>query len=266
MCLNKICITLIFSILGITSLFAQRERVLYKVHFPKSAEAVDSIMWSNPNYAASRDSVMNAIWQHSKAPGRVFILKITDPTDYRRCSFTGKFYLKSNLVALGGAVANAAVEFDFAEHWSFNFPVYYSAWDYFRQTVKFRTFAIQPEIRYWFSDENQGLFTGAHFGMAYYNLAVDGKYRYQDHNRKSPSLGGGLSLGYRFPVSNDGHWNLELSLGAGIYHAYYDKFENTPQTSRGLMSGSYKKTYVGLDQASVSICYMFDCSAKGGEL
>ena len=49
-------------------------------------------------------------------------------------------------------------------------------------------------------------------------------------------------------------------------YSYYDKFENTPQTSRGLMSGSYKKTYVGLDQASVSICYMFDCSAKGGEL
>lgn len=213
---------------------------------------------------------MNSVWQHPEAVGqhpkafrRIIILKITD---YPRYRFINKIYLKSNLVALGGAVANAAVEFDFAEHWSFNFPVYYSAWDYFIQTVKFRTFAIQPEVRYWFSDENRGLFTGAHFGMAYYNLAVDGKYRYQDHKRKSPALGGGLSLGYRIPVSNDGHWNLEFSLGAGIYHSYYDKFENTPQTSKGLMIGSYKKTYVGLDQASVSICYMFDCSAKGGEL
>ena len=263
MYLNKFLLTLIFSILGISSLFAQSERILYKVHLPKRVEAVDSIMWSNPNYAAYRDSVVNAIAQHPNYLRRILILKITETP---RCSFINKIYVKSNLVALGGAVANAAVEFDLAEHWSFNFPVYYSAWDYFRQTVKFRTFAIQPEVRYWFSNENQGLFTGAHFGMAYYNLAVDGKYRYQDHNRKSPALGGGLSLGYRFPVSNDGHWNLEFSLGAGIYHAYYDKFENTPQTSNGLMTGSYKKTYVGLDQASVSICYMFDCSAKGGEL
>src|SRR5690554_7135701 len=89
-----------------------------------------------------------------------------------------KLHLKTNAIGLGMAIANVAAEVDLAKHWSFTLPVYYSAWDYFKSTIKFRTFALQPEFRYWLSEENDGFFAGAHFGLAYYNFAFDGDYRY----------------------------------------------------------------------------------------
>jgi hypothetical protein len=176
-----------------------------------------------------------------------------------------KLHLKTNAIGLGMGIANVAVEIDMARHWSFALPVYYSAWDYFKQTVKFRTFAVQPEFRYWVSDENDGFFAGAHFGLAYYNLAIDGDYRYQDHNRETPAIGGGVSIGYRLPISKNNRWRVEFSVGAGGYTNHYDKFHNTPDTKDGLLIESNKNTYWGIDQAAVSFSYSFDLKKKGGK-
>lgn len=175
-----------------------------------------------------------------------------------------KLHLKTNAIGLGMAIANAAVEFDLARHWSFSLPVYYSAWNYFKTTIKFRTFAVQPEFRYYTSEENYGFFVGAHFGLAYYNFAFDGDYRYQDHNRETPSLGGGVSIGYRLPISKNHRWRLEFALGAGVYSRYYDKFHNTPVTKEGLMIESINSTYWGIDQAAISLSYAFDLKKKKG--
>ena len=176
-----------------------------------------------------------------------------------------KLHLKTNAIGLGMGIANVAVEIDMARHWSFALPVYYSAWDYFKQTVKFRTFAVQPEFRYWVSDENDGFFAGAHFGLAYYNLAIDGDYRYQDHNRETPAIGGGVSIGYRLPISKNNRWRVEFSVGAGAYTNHYDKFHNTPDTKDGLLIEDIRNTYWGIDQAAVSFSYSFDLKKKGGK-
>src|SRR5690554_296282 len=177
-----------------------------------------------------------------------------------------KLHLKTNAIGLGMAIANVAAEVDLAKHWSFALPVTYSAWNYFTSTVKFRTLAVQPEFRYWFNEDNQKFFIGAHFGYAQYvNVAVDGNYRYQDHDGKSPALGGGISVGYRMPISKSDKWDIEFSLGAGVYSLHYDKFYNTPNTKDGLMIESVKKTYWGIDQAAVSFSYSFDLKKKGGK-
>ena len=110
--------------------------------------------------------------------------------------WTRKLHVKTNAIGLGLGIANVAPEMDIAKHLSFTLPVYYSAWNYFKTTIKFRTLAVQPELRYWISPNNEGFFAGAHFGLAYYNFAADGDYRYQDHNGKKPAIGGGLSIGY----------------------------------------------------------------------
>ena len=176
-----------------------------------------------------------------------------------------QMHVKTNAIGLGMGIANVAAEIDLAKHWSFTLPVYYSAWDYFKTTIKFRTFSVQPEFRYWLSENNDGFFAGEHFGLAYYNFAFDGDYRYQDHNRETPSIGGGLSVGYRLPISRNNRWWVEFSLGAGVYSNHYDKFHNTPRTKDGLMIESIKKTYWGIDQAAVSFSYSFDLKKKGGK-
>lgn len=176
-----------------------------------------------------------------------------------------KLHLKTNALGLGLAIANVAVEVDLTKHWSFTLPIYYSAWDYFKTTIKFRTFAIQPELRYWWSEANEGFFAGAHFGLAYYNFAMDGEYRYQDHYRRTPAIGGGMSVGYRLPISKNNRWWVEFTLGAGVYPLHYDKFYNTPRTKDGALIESIKKVYWGIDQAAVSFSYSFDLKKRGGK-
>lgn len=170
------------------------------------------------------------------------------------------WYLKTNIPAWAMLWTNIAAEFDCAPHWSVQLPVYYSGFNYFSSRRKFRTLAIVPEVRYWFSDSNQGWFAGVHLGMAYYNVAFGGDFRYQDHNRRTPAIGGGVNFGYRLNISSNRLWRLEFSLGAGVYRLDYDKFSNE---DNGLLMGRCKKTFAGIDNAAVSLCYTFDLS-KGG--
>ncbi|MEE1308569.1 MAG: DUF3575 domain-containing protein, partial [Bacteroidaceae bacterium] len=107
-------------------------------------------------------------------------------------------------------------------------------------------------------------FAGAHFGLTYYNFAFNGDYRYQDHGGTTPAIGGGLSVGYRMPISKDNRWRMEFSLGAGVYPLHYDVFHNTKKTKDGLMTETIKKTYWGIDQAAISFLYTFDLKKKGG--
>lgn len=165
------------------------------------------------------------------------------------------WYLKSNAIGWGMLIANVAAEVDLADHWSFALPVYYSAMNYFTSTVKFRTLCFQPEVRYWFSDKNNGWFGGAHFGLAWFNYAKGGDWRYQDHHKNTPMLGGGLSGGYRKAISRDGRWLLEFSLGYGAYRLHYDRFHNEPN---GRLVDTQKRTFYGIDHAAVTIAYRFD--------
>lgn len=173
-------------------------------------------------------------------------------------------YVKTNLLGWGLLVTNLAVEIDMGNYFSATLPIYYSGWNYFTQTIKFRTFAVQPELRYWPWGNNDGLFAGAHMGLAYYNIATNGDWRYQDHNRETPAIGGGISIGYRMPISKNNRWKMEFSVGAGVYQLHYDKFNNTAETKDGLLVDSNKKTYWGIDQAAVSIVYTFNLNKKGG--
>lgn len=176
-------------------------------------------------------------------------------------------YLKTNLVGLGLLMANLAGEADIAPHWSFTLPVYYSGVDYFTSTVKFRTLAVQPEFRYWFSLKNDGrylyndgFFLGAHFEMCYYNFAFNGTYRYQDFRGRTPALGGGLSFGYRMPISRNHRWKMEFSIGGGVYPLDYNLFYNTDDIRNGQWAERRKETYAGLDQVAVTLAYTFDWS------
>lgn len=169
--------------------------------------------------------------------------------------WTRHLHLKTNAIGWVLAIANAAVEVDLANHFSFTLPVYYSALDYFTSTIKFRTLAFQPEVRYWTNGDNTGFFAGGHFGLAWYNIAVNGDKRYQDHDGNSPAIGGGVSVGYRKPVSKNGKWHIEFTIGAGVYSTRYDTFVNE---RNGRLLDTKRKTYIGPDNAAVSISYCID--------
>ena len=187
---------------------------------------------------------------------------VADPIIVDVEEWNRKLHVKTNALGWGMLISNIAAEIDLAQHWSVTLPVYYSALNYFTSSVKFRTLGIQPEARYWISEDNSGLFVGAHFGVAQYNIAVDGDYRYQDKDGKNPAIGGGISIGYRKPITEDKKWNIEFSFGAGAYSLNYDTFYNV---NKGVYINTQKKTYWGIDQAAITFSYSFDLQKKGGK-
>lgn len=174
-----------------------------------------------------------------------------------------RLYLKTNFVKWALGITNAAVEIDLAQHWTYELACFYSDWDYFKSTIKFRFAGFQTGVRYWFNPyENDGWFLGGHFGYSYYNLAFNGKYRYQDLYGKTPTKGGGIEVGWRKQFGYKNKWRLEFSLGAGVYPLDYSVFHNTPNYKDGQWVERRKKTFIGIDQASVTIGYAIDIYKK----
>lgn len=172
------------------------------------------------------------------------------------------FYVKTNAPAWALLWANASLEVDFAPHWSGALPLYGSSFNYFSPRVKYRIVACQPEVRWWPRGENLGFFVGAHVGFAFYNTTLGGDYRYQDRNGKTPAWGGGLSIGYRVPLTHNHRWGMEITIGCGVYDFKYDIFRNEPN---GLYIGTRHDTKWGIDNAALSFYYRFDAGRmKGG--
>lgn len=169
-----------------------------------------------------------------------------------------KLSVKTNAIGWGMLMINAAVEVDLSRRFSLNIPLYYSACNYFTNDIKFLMLAFQPELRVWPLAKRR-FFAGVHFGVTSYNLALGGKWRIQDHNGDTPAWGGGVNVGYRLPLSRNERWNVEFSLGAGVYKLHYDKFRNE---YNGAYDSSVKKTFFGIDNVAVSFSYMFDLKNK----
>lgn len=174
--------------------------------------------------------------------------------------------IKTN--ALGWSIMgmNFGIEYDFAPHFSVAVPFYYSGGlDYFKETIKFRGIVLQPEVRWWpvlQGGKNGGFYVGAHLGLGWYNFALNGDWRIQDHKGNRPSWGGGIGLGYKLRFAKRPGWGMEFALGAGVYDSKYDMFYN--EGNGPYFDKAIRKTWFGIDNAAVSFFYEFDLKRKGG--
>ena len=181
--------------------------------------------------------------------------------------WTRQITLKTNMLGWALMGENIAAEFDIIPHLSVAVPFYYSGGlDYFKETIKFRGIVVQPEVRWypWLSKEktNDGFFVGAHFGLGWYNFALNGDYRIQDKNGNTPSYGGGLSVGYAMQFKKNPRWGMEFGLGGGVYKSRYDMFFN--EANGPYYKQDIEKIWFGIDNAAVSFTYKFDVKQKGG--
>ena len=237
MCIKRHFITIILALIGIVSTYAQQN--------PLPKPMVEDTIF------VSRDIDPQSMVIYLATPRETTVSE----------SWQRHIHLKTNAVGWGMLIANMAAEVDLAKHWSFTLPVYYSALNYFTSDVKFRTLCFQPEVRYWFCEDNQGWFAGAHFGLAWFNYAKGGEWRYQDRKGRTPLIGGGISGGYRMPITKNHKWWMEFALGAGAYKLHYDIFHNE---HNGQRVDTRKRTFFGIDQVAVSFAYRFDLK-KGGK-
>lgn len=172
-----------------------------------------------------------------------------------------QLHLKTNLIGWGMGHINIAAEIDLAPHWSLAIPFYYSGgFDYFKSTLKFRGVVLQPEARYYLKG-NDGFYVGAHLGLGWYNFALGGEFRIQDHKGRTPAYGGGLGLGYAMNFKKNPRWGMEFALGGGVYKAKYDVFFN--ENNGPYEDTAVEKVFFGLDNVSVAFTYSFNIRKEG---
>ena len=112
------------------------------------------------------------------------------------------------------------------------------------------------EYRYWTCERFSGHFLGIHILGTQYNIAGhhlpllfghdSSHYRYEGWG-----IGGGISYGYHFPLSN--RWSLEANIGAGYVRLHYDKFRCE---ACGEKTGTESRNYLGPTKAAISLIFL----------
>lgn len=156
--------------------------------------------------------------------------------------------LKTNIAYDAIAVPNLSFEIQCSKHISVELPVMFSGWDISHQHAV-RTFAVQPEGRWWLEKAGTGHFFGVHAHMALFNVKWD-ENRYQNTGR--PLLGAGVSYGYKLPFSK--HWGAEFTLGAGYANMKYNTYYNI---DNGALIETKSRNYWGITRLGISLSYRF---------
>lgn len=156
--------------------------------------------------------------------------------------------LKTNVPFAAVAIQNLALEVQCHEHISIDFPVMWSISDLDPKHA-LRTFALQPEGRWWTKAVGKGHFFGLHAHVAWFNLKWE-EDRYQ--SQKRPLLGAGISYGYKLPIS--GHWGAEFNIGAGYANMKYDTYYNI---ENGAKIDTRVRNYWGITRLGLSLVYRF---------
>lgn len=119
-----------------------------------------------------------------------------------------------------------------------------------------RHWMVMPEYRYWFNQNFDGWFLGAHALGGQYNVGGV-KFPFgllkglRNHRYEGWYAGGGITAGKQWNLSK--HWNFEASIGLGYIHTQYDKFECG---TCGEKLNSAHKNYVGPTKVALSLIYL----------
>ena len=187
-------------------------------------------------------------------PEEVLPVVVEEPVKVEKKQPDTHLYIYNNLALDFLLIANLGVEMDITPSVSLAIPLLYSGWDYFSSNAKFRCAGVRPEIRWW-PEERHFFYVGAHGAVSYWNVAVNGLFRYQDTDARTPLFGGGFDAGFRITLLKDRLFT-DLSLGAGVYYLDYDQFINQPN---GRLSYSHQtKWYAGPDFLQISLVYRLD--------
>ena len=163
--------------------------------------------------------------------------------------------LKNNLLYDIALVANIGLETDLSRRLSLDIPFTYSPYT-ISSNYRMRTLSLQPELRWWLKDGWSGHFLGFDINFSYYNVVTpfNTKTRYQDMCGNTPLIGAGLSYGYSMPLSRDGKWGMEFTVGLGYAYLKYDCFYNV---HNGALYSDGSRNWWGPTKAGINIFYRF---------
>ncbi|MGL5261765.1 MAG: DUF3575 domain-containing protein [Bacteroides sp.] len=155
--------------------------------------------------------------------------------------------IKTNLPYAASLTPNLGIECTLSSSLTFNLEGGLSPFEW-KEDKYLKHYLVVPELRYWTCYRYSGFFFGIHGLIGHYNLdhASFLKHRYE-----GDMYGGGASMGYHFYWSK--HWGIEAVVGIGYVKLDYDKYE--PGKCAEFI-GHFKRDYVGLTRAALSIVYV----------
>ena len=171
-----------------------------------------------------------------------------------------KATIKTNLLYDATATLNGAVEVRFSNQWTGELGANLNAWAI--NDHRWKHWAVQPEVRYWFCESFSGHFVGAHLIGGQYNfgnLDMDLKFLGTDFSQLRDYLfqgwmgGAGIAYGYSWILGR--HWNIEAEIGLGWVYTRYERFECADCGQR--QERNHPHNYVGPTKLAVNLVYAF---------
>ncbi len=171
------------------------------------------------------------------------------------------FAVKTNVLSDAFLNVNGGAEIGLAPKWTVDFSGEFNAWKLANDS-RWKHWAVQPELRYWFCDRFSGHFIGLHAHGGQYNIGgVDIPFsllgtdysRLEDSRFQGWFAGAGLGYGYAWILGE--HWNLEAEIGAGYSYTVYDRFNCV---GCGKQTGDdIPHHYFGITKAALNLVYVF---------
>ena len=147
-----------------------------------------------------------------------------------------------------------------APKWSFDLSGNLNAWTV--NSHKWKHWMVQPEVRYWFCQELQGHFVGAHALGGQYNVGnIDLGFKMLGtdfrnlKDRRYQGWYGGLGVAYGYSWILGRHWNLEAELGLGWIYTKYDVYPCAHCGTKLAKDRSHN--YFGPTKVALNIVHVF---------
>lgn len=197
---------------------------------------------------------------------RYFIIAVVILLSSASVASAQKLAVKTNALYWTTATPNLGLEVAFGERFTLDLEGGYNPWTFDAQkNMKIKHWLVSPEIRYWFCESFQGHFMGVNANYTQFNIGsvpvpvsplfidLTGDYVTDLENSRIQgwAAGAGLTYGCAFPIAR--RWNMELTLGYGVWLSRYDQFENR---KCGLFQQTIEKVSLGPTALGVSFIYM----------
>lgn len=172
-----------------------------------------------------------------------------------------KAAVKTNLLSDAFLNLNAGVEVGLAPQWTADLTGQLNAWTP-SEGRRWKHWAFQPEVRFWFCDRFAGHFVGVHAHGGEYNIGgFNGIYnllgtdarKLKDSRYQGWFVGAGFGYGHSWILSR--HWNLEAELGVGYSYTVYDRFRCADCGKK--MDEQIPHHYLGPTKAALNLVYLF---------
>ena len=178
-----------------------------------------------------------------------------------------KVAIKTNALYWATATPNIGMEFAMGDRWTFELEGGYNPWNLDSDNnIKVKHWLVSPEVRYWFCNSFQGHFIGINANYTQFNIGglpqgMPNLFVNLNTEVPMPDLSvariqgwaadGGLTYGYAFPIAR--RWNMEFTVGYGLWYTEYDQFESR---KCGLFQQSVGRLALGPATAGISFIYM----------